>query len=347
MYSAYAQLSETRFLEIYGLNFEEFSEGQVFHHRPGLTVSQQDNAQEALDTFNAAMLHYDGHYAAQTEFKKPLVVSTLTLQRIFGMSWKTFARKDRIVAIEEITMTAPVFGGDTLYCTSKIISVGHTAGNTGTVTVKASCTNQEGVEVAALTYTLTIFKKGKHPVWGNLPGSCSNPWFLAYHKREDGSLQETTGIFFEGFAKGQVFEHRPQITLHPSSMLQHAAQNMQWHPLYHNPEFARQTYGRDRLPACELHVLSLITAATTTTFGRVVANLGWTDTKLSRHFYTQDRFRVESEVLAARASHSRPDQGILTIKTVARDQNEEEAVSFIRTLLVYREDKGPYSAAGY
>ena len=31
---------------------------------------------EALDTLNAAMLHYDGHYAAQTAWKQPLMVST-------------------------------------------------------------------------------------------------------------------------------------------------------------------------------------------------------------------------------------------------------------------------------
>ncbi|EEA96833.1 MaoC family dehydratase [Pseudovibrio sp. JE062] len=347
MYSAYAQISETRFLEIYGLNFEEFAEGQVFHHRPGMTVSQQENAEEAFDTFNCAMLHYDEHYAAQTEFKKPLVVSTLTLQKIFGMSWKTFARKDRITAFENISMTGPIFGGDTLYCTSQIIKTDNTSGKTGDVTVKASCTNQNGVEVANLTYTVNIFKKGQHPVWGNQPNTCSNPWFLAYHQREDGSLQEATGIFFEGFAKGQIFEHSPEITLHPSSMLRHAVQTMQWHPLYNDREFARDIYGRDRLPASELHVLSLITAATTSTFGRVVANLGWTDTKLSRHFYAEDRFKVTSEVLATRESRSRPDQGILTVKTVAQDQTAQEALSYIRTLLIYREGKGPYAAAGY
>ncbi|WP_057466302.1 MaoC family dehydratase [Pseudovibrio sp. POLY-S9] len=347
MYSAYAQISENRFLEIYGLNFEEFSVGQIFHHRPGMTVSQQENAEEALDTFNAAMLHYDAHYAAQTEFRKPLVVSTLTLQKIFGMSWKTFARKDRITAFKNISMTAPIYGGDTLYCCSQIIAAQESEDKTGHVTVKASCTNQEGVEVANLTYTVSIFKKGKHPVWGDLPNSSSNPWFLAYYQREDGSLQETTGIYFEGFAAGQIFEHSPDITLHSSSMLRHAVQTMQWHPLYRDHEFAREVYGRDRLPASELHVLSLVTAATTTTFGRVVANLGWTDTKLSRHFYADDRFKVESEVLSKRESRSRPDQGILTVKTVAHDQTGTEALSYTRTLLVYRQGGGPYAAAGY
>jgi len=79
-----------------GFYFEHFEVGQVFHHRPGMTISQQDNVEETLDTLNQAMLHFDAHYASQTEWKKPLGVSTLTLQRLMGMTWKTFNKKMRI-----------------------------------------------------------------------------------------------------------------------------------------------------------------------------------------------------------------------------------------------------------
>ena len=79
MFSAYHRIGENRYRQRIGLDFEDFSPGQRFRHRPGVTLSQQDNADEALDTLNGAMLHYDAHYAAATSWQRPLMVSTLTL----------------------------------------------------------------------------------------------------------------------------------------------------------------------------------------------------------------------------------------------------------------------------
>ena len=52
---AFDCLAGQRYQERWGLDFEEFAAGQRFRHRPGVTVSQQDNTDEALDTFNAAI----------------------------------------------------------------------------------------------------------------------------------------------------------------------------------------------------------------------------------------------------------------------------------------------------
>ena len=69
-FSAYVKVGENRYRERYGLDFEDFEVGQVFQHRPGITISQQDNVEETVDTLNQAMLHFDANYAAQTEWKK-------------------------------------------------------------------------------------------------------------------------------------------------------------------------------------------------------------------------------------------------------------------------------------
>ena len=55
---AYARGGPHRYLECFGLDFEEFAAGQRFLHRPGVTVSQQDNA----DVGEAARPHpHAGH----------------------------------------------------------------------------------------------------------------------------------------------------------------------------------------------------------------------------------------------------------------------------------------------
>jgi acyl dehydratase len=53
--------------------------GDVYPHRLGRTVTQTDNIWFTLLTQNTAPLHFDVHYASQTEFKKPLVNSALRL----------------------------------------------------------------------------------------------------------------------------------------------------------------------------------------------------------------------------------------------------------------------------
>ena len=138
-FSAYTLAGDGKYRERFGLDFEDFAPGQRFVHRPGVTLSQQDNVDESLDTMNAAMLHYDAHYAAQTTWKRPLLVSTITLQRAIGLGTKTFGQRRSITGFKEIKMTGPLFGGDTIYASSDVLACkdGPTA-DTGTVEVRTA-----------------------------------------------------------------------------------------------------------------------------------------------------------------------------------------------------------------
>src|ERR1700722_425404 len=133
MFTTYHCIGDNRYQERHGLDFEEFAPGQRFRHRPGLTLSQQNNVEEALDTLNGAMLHYDAHYAAATSWQRPLMVSTLTLQRLVGMASKTYGRRRAILGFDDITMNGPLFGGDTLYAESEIVAVDAAAASIRTV----------------------------------------------------------------------------------------------------------------------------------------------------------------------------------------------------------------------
>ena len=164
-FASHAQVGENRYRERYGLDFEDFQVGQIFKHRPGQTVTQQDNLEESMDSLNQAMLHFDAHYAAQTEWKKPLLVSTITLQRMIGLGWKTFAKKKRLLGWADLTMTHPVFGGDTLYAESEIKAKDEASGDPtcGKLTVETKGYNQDGKMVCTMAYDLLIYKRGQSP----------------------------------------------------------------------------------------------------------------------------------------------------------------------------------------
>jgi acyl dehydratase len=69
-----------------GRVYEDFEIGDVYQHPLGRTVLPVDNSWFTLLTQNVNPIHFDAHYAAQTEFKKPLVDSTFTLALVTGQS---------------------------------------------------------------------------------------------------------------------------------------------------------------------------------------------------------------------------------------------------------------------
>lgn len=160
---AYLPVGEKRYRERFGLDFEQFAVGQKFQHRPGLTLSQQDSRDECLDTLNQQMLHLDEQFATHTEWKKCLMDSTLTTKVVMGMTWKTFAKRIRLLGFEEISLTKPAFGGDTIYAESEILEKTDWPEDATVGRVKV-CTlglNQRGETVAKMVYELLIARAGQ------------------------------------------------------------------------------------------------------------------------------------------------------------------------------------------
>ncbi|GAA2339833.1 MaoC family dehydratase [Dactylosporangium salmoneum] len=65
-----------------------------------------------------------------------------------------------------------------------------------------------------------------------------------------------------------------------------------------------------------------------------VANLGWTDIRLTHPVYVGDTIYAESICLDVRPSASRPGLGIVTVFTRGLNQNGDEVVSWTRSVMV-------------
>jgi itaconyl-CoA hydratase len=74
---------------------------------------------------------------------------------------------------------------------------------------------------------------------------------------------------------------------------------------------------------------------------RAVANLGWDEVRLTHPLFAGDTLYAESEVLETRASRSRPEQGIVVVRTRGLNQEGAECISFRRTVLVWRRGCSP------
>ena len=345
MFSAYYRLGDGQYRERYGLDFEDFAPGQRFRHRPGITLSQQDNTDEALDTLNAAMVHYDAHYAGATTWKQPLMVSTVTLQKIVGMTSKTFGRRRVLLGFSEILLTGPLFGGDTLYAESWVqeCSPGPDA-DTGTVKLMLSALKPDGSAAGRFTCTMSILRRGAG-LYAALGEPVAEPRFAAYHEA-GGELVEQVGLFFEDCVPGETFIHSPRRSFYLEDSVRHAWRALELSPQYQDLDWIARQGGRPMV--METLVISAATALTTRTFGRVVANLGWYDIALPRPVHVGDTIEAESTILEVRESRSRPQEGIVSVATRARNQFGQEVMSYRRNLLVYRrEAETPYAQAGY
>jgi itaconyl-CoA hydratase len=344
---AHRRLGPGRYRERVGLDFEELAAGQRFRHRPGLTLSQQDNTDEALATSNQAMLHFDAVYAGCTEWRRPLVVSTLTLRVVLGMTAKTFGQRAAIASFDEIAMTRPVFGGDTLYAESEVVGTAPEPGrdDVGAVTVRTVGLNQRGEVVCRAVYRALVYRAGRSP-WEGSPAA-EGPGKSVSH-REVGPMcfVEQSGVDYEDFEIGEVYEHRPGRTFTADMGLGRALGALEQSPRLVEIGAGRAAHG-GRLVIGEADVVGTATALTTKTFGKVVANLGWTNVALPHPVYEGDTIHATSTVLGARDSASRPGQGVLHVLTEAATGEGRAVCRFERRLLVYKRGLGPYAEAGY
>lgn len=164
--AAYKVVGERRYRETSGLYWENFEPGDVFEHRPGRTILDADNVWFTLLTLNIQQVHFDAAYAAKTEWKKPLVDSTLTLALVTGMSVRTVSAK--VVANlgwDKVKASHPVFVGDTLYAESTVLHKRESKSRPtqGIVTVLTRGLNQDGVEVMSFERTMLIYRQGHSP----------------------------------------------------------------------------------------------------------------------------------------------------------------------------------------
>lgn len=148
-----------------GRTYEDFEVGDVYRHPVGRTITQADNIWFTLLTVNNNPIHFDDVYAAQTEFKQPLVDSTLTLAIATGLSVSDISQNAVNLGWDEIRLPHPLFNGDTLYAQSEVLSLrlSQSRPNMGIVQVKTTGFNQHGRVVIEFKRTIMVYRRGRVP----------------------------------------------------------------------------------------------------------------------------------------------------------------------------------------
>lgn len=156
-----------------------------------------------------------------------------------------------------------------------------------------------------------------------------------------GRYRETFGRYFEDFVVGHIYEHRPGRTITETDNTWFTLLTMNTHPVHFDFEFAAKTEFKKPLICSTLTVAIMTGQSVSDVSQKAVANLGWKDIKLTKPLFAGDTLYSESEVLEKRESEKRPTQGIVTIRTIGKNQHGEVACTFDRVTLIWKRGFGP------
>lgn len=159
--------------------------------------------------------------------------------------------------------------------------------------------------------------------------------------------REQFGRFYEDFTVGDIYEHRPGRTITETDNTWFTLLTMNTHPMHFDQEYAAKSeFGR--CIVCSPFTVALMVGMSVTDVSqKAIANLGWTDIKLTYPLYAGDTLTCESEVLDMRESNSRPGAGIVTVKTSGFNQDGQMVCTFNRSMLIAKRGHSIEDQADY
>ena len=154
------------------------------------------------------------------------------------------------------------------------------------------------------------------------------------------TYRESFGRYYEDFEVGDVYEHRPGRTITEYDNISFTLLTMNTHPIHFDEQYARHTEFGRCIVCSPLTVALMVGMSVTDVSQKAIANLGWKEIKMTAPVFPGDTLYAENEVLEKRESSSRPNQGIVTVKTIGRNQDGKVVCEFVRSMLVPKRGHG-------
>ncbi len=153
--------------------------------------------------------------------------------------------------------------------------------------------------------------------------------------------QGWTGRVFEDFEVGDVYEHPLGRTIVPADNIWFTCLTMNTNPIHFDAEYASRTEFKKPLVNSCL-TLALVTGQSVIDLTQnAVANLGWDEVRLPNPLFEGDTVYAKSEVLETRESKSRPNVGIVRVRTTGTNQQGTPVIEFTRTFMVWKRGHVP------
>ena len=155
------------------------------------------------------------------------------------------------------------------------------------------------------------------------------------------------GRWFEELTPGLLIHHRLRRTITEADNVMFTTMTMNPAALHLDFEYARTEtqFGKPLVNSMFTAAVVVGISVHETTHGTTVANLGFERMDFPAPVFHGDTLRVESEVISARPSKSKPDQGIILFEHRAYNQDDTLVAIMRRNALMWRQPAEPDTGA--
>ena len=170
---------------------------------------------------------------------------------------------------------------------------------------------------------------------------------VKHREVEPGRYRESFGRYLEDFTVGDVYEHRPGRSITETDNTWFTLITMNQNPLHFDKEYAAKSeFGKPLVNSCL--TLSIVVGMSVSDLSqKAIANLGWDKIQLTAPVFVGDTIYAESEVLAVRESKSRPNRGIVTVRTTGKKADGTVFMTYERTMMIPKRGHGVDDQADY
>jgi acyl dehydratase len=138
---------------------------------------------------------------------------------------------------------------------------------------------------------------------------------------------------YEELEVGAVYTSRFGRTVLEADNVWFTLLTLNTNPIHFDAEYAATTEWQRPL-VDSTFTLALVTGLSVADVSERGVNLGWDEVRLLKPVVAGDTIRAETEVLSKRKSQSRPEFGIVRVRTRGLNQREEVVISFERSIML-------------
>ena len=152
------------------------------------------------------------------------------------------------------------------------------------------------------------------------------------------------GRCYEDFEVGDIYVHPLGRTINSTDNTWFTLLTLNTNNVHFDHHFAAGTeFGRTLVNSA--FTLALVTGMTVTDLSQnAMANLGWDEIRLPHPVFEGDTLYARTEVLEKRESKSRPNVGIVKVRSTGFNQDNVDVISYMRTFMVYKRGQVPKTA---
>ena len=148
------------------------------------------------------------------------------------------------------------------------------------------------------------------------------------------------GRVYEDFVVGDVYQHPLGRTITEADNIWFTLLTVNNNPIHFDSAYAAQTEFKQML-VDSTFTLALVTGLSVAEVSMNATNLGWDEVRLPNPVFHGDTIYAQSDVLSTRESKSRPNMGIVQLKTTGYNQDGKVVIEFKRTIMVYKRGETP------